>query len=65
MSRTRKNLKYQLPSKHYGKLEKLTELGQEIQTDSTGKLHNQKINGDVQIIIAVDRFSKWPTVKIC
>ena len=60
-----KNLKYQLPSKHYGKLGKLTEPGQEIQIDFTGKLHNQKIHGDVQILIAVDRFSKWPTVKIC
>ena len=60
-----KNLKYQLPSKHYGKLEKLTEPGQELQIDFTGKLHNQKIHGDVQILIAVDRFSKWPTVKIC
>ena len=62
---TCKNLKYQLPSKHYGKLEKLTEPEQEIQIDFTGKLHNQKIHGDVQILIAVDRFSKWPTVKIC
>ena len=60
-----KNLKYQLPSKHYGKLGKLTEPGQEIQICFTGKLHNQKIHGDVQILIAVDRFSKWPTVKIC
>ena len=60
-----KNLKYQLPSKHYGKLGNLTEPGQEIQIDFTGKLHNQKIHGDVQILIAVDRFSKWPTVKIC
>ena len=57
--------KYQLPSKHYRKLEKLTEPGQEIQIDFTGKLHNQKIHGDVQILIAVDRFSKWSTVKIC
>ena len=60
-----KNPKYQLPSKHYGKLEKLIEPGQEIQIDFTGKLHNQKIHGDVQILVAVDRFSKWPTVKIC
>ena len=60
-----KNLEYQLPSKHYGNLEKLTELGQEKQIDFTRKLHNQKIHGDVQILIAVDRFSKWPTVKIC
>ena len=60
-----KNLKYQLPKNHYGKLKKLTEPGQEIQIDSTGKLHSKRINGDVQILIAVDRFSKWPTVKIC
>ena len=60
-----KNLKYQLPSKHYGKLGKLTEPGQEIQIDFTGKLHNKKINGDVQILNAVDRFSKWLSVKIC
>ena len=60
-----KNLKYQLPCKHYGKLEKLTGPGQEIQIDFTEKLHNQKIHGDVQILIAVDRYSKLPTVKIC
>ena len=60
-----KSLKYQLPNSHYGKLKKLSEPGQEIQIDFTGKLHNKRINGDVQILIAVDRFSKWPTVKIC
>ena len=59
-----KNLNYQLPKKHYGKLEKLTEPVQEIQIDFTGKLHNKKRNGDVQILIAIDRFGKWPTVKI-
>ena len=58
-----KNLKYQSPSKHFGKLEKLTEPGHEIQIDFTGKLHNQNINRDVHILITVDRFSKWPTVK--
>ena len=60
-----KKLKYQLPKNHYGKPKTLTEPGQEIQIDFTGKLHNKRINGDVQISIAVDRFSKWPTVKIC
>ena len=60
-----KNLKYQLPNSHYGKLKILTEPGQEIQIDFTGKLHNKKINGDLQILIAIDRFSKWPTVKTC
>ena len=59
------NLKYQLPKSHYGNLKTLIEPGQEIQIDFTGKLHNKKINGDVQILIAIDRFSKWPTVKIC
>ena len=60
-----KNLRYQLPKKYYGKLEKLTEPGQELQIEFTGKLHNKNLHGEVQILIAVDRFSKWPTVKIC
>ena len=60
-----KNLKYQLPKNLYGNLKTLTEPGQEIQIDFTGKLHNKNINRDVQILIAIDRFSKWPTVKIC
>ena len=34
-------------------------------TDFTGKLRNKNLNCEVQILIAVDRFSKWPTVKIC
>ena len=60
-----KKLNYQLPKKHYGKLEKLSEPGQELQIDFTGKLNNKKLNGEIQILIAIDRFSKWPTVKIC
>ena len=60
-----KNLKYQLPKNESGKLRTLTEPGQEIQIDFTGKLHNKKLNGENQLLIAVDRFSKWPTVKIC
>ena len=59
------SLKYQLPKKYYGKLEKQTEPGQEIQFDFTGKLHNKNIHGEVQTLIAVDRFSRWPTGKIC
>ena len=43
----------------------LTEPGQEIQIDFTGRLYNKRINRDVQILIAIDRFSKWPTVKTC
>ena len=53
-----KNLKYQLPNNRYGKLKTLTEPGQEIQIEFTRKLHNKRINADVQIFIAVDRFSK-------
>ena len=60
-----KNLKYQLTKNESGKLKTLTEPGQEFQIDFTGKLHNKKLNGENQLLIAVDRFSKWPTVKIC
>ena len=60
-----KKIKYQLPSNHYEKLKTITEPSQEIQIDFTGKLHNKRLNRDVQILLAVDRFSKWPTVKIC
>ena len=52
-----KNLKYQIPKNESGKLKTLTEPGQEIQIDFTGKLHNKKFNGENQILIAVDRFS--------
>ena len=54
---TGKNLKYQIPKNQYGKLEKLSEPGQELQIDFTGKLHNKKLNGEPQILIAIDRFS--------
>ena len=60
-----KNLKYQLPKNEFGKLKTLTEPEQEIQIEFSGKLNNKKLNGDHQILIAIDRFSKWPTAKIC
>ena len=44
------NTNYQ--KKHYRKLEKLSEPGQEIQIDFTGKLHNTIRSGETQIIIA-------------
>ena len=62
---TGNNLKYQIPKNQYGKLEKLSESGQELQIDFTGKLHNKKLNGEPQMLIAIERFSKWPTAKIC
>ena len=60
-----KNLKYQIPKNENGKLKILAELGQEVQIDFTGKLNNKKLNEESQLLIAIDRFSKWPTVKIC
>ena len=60
-----KNLKCQIPKNENGKLKILTEPDQEIQIDFTGKLHNKKLSGEIQSLIAIDRFSKWPTVKIC
>ena len=60
-----KNLKYQIPKREFGKLKTLTEPRQEIQIDFPGKLNNEKLNGEYQILIAVDRFSKCPTAKIC
>ena len=62
---TGKNLKYQIPKNQNGKLEKLSEPGQELQIDFTGNLHNESLNGEPQILIAIDRLSKWPTAKIC
>ena len=58
-------MKYQIPKNESGKLKVLTEPGQEIQIDFTGKMHTKKLNGENQLQIAMDRFSKWPTVKIC
>ena len=46
------------------RLELLTEPNQEIQLDFAGPIKS-KIRGDVYILVAVDRFSKWPTAQIC
>ena len=46
-------------------MKKLTEPGQEVQFDFTGNLNNKKLIGEYQILIAIERFSKWPTVKLC
>ena len=59
------NSNYQIPKTNFGKLKTLTEPGQEIQIDFTGKLNHKKLNGKHQILIAIDRFTKWPTAKIC
>ena len=62
---TCRNLKYHIPKNQYGTLEKLSKSGQELQREITGKLHNKNLNGEPQILIAIDRFSKWPAAKIC
>ena len=41
-----KNLNYQLPKTNFGKLNTLTEPGQEIQIDFTGKLNHKNLNGE-------------------
>ena len=60
-----KNLNYQILKNETGKLKTSTEPGQETQTHFSGNLNNQTLNDEHQILIAVDRFSKWLTVKIC
>ena len=60
-----KKLKYQIPKNNFGKLKTLTGPGQKIQINFSGKLNQNKLNGEHQILIAIDRFSKWPIVKVC
>ena len=59
------NIKYQQPKNRIRKLKTIKNPGQEFQIDVSGKLDNKKLNGENQILIATDRFSKWPTVNIC
>ena len=59
-----KNLKTQLPQSEINRLEILTEPGQEIQLDFAGPIKS-KFRGDVYILVAINRFSKWPTAQLC
>ena len=59
-----KNLITQIPSTEKNNLEILTEPNQEIQLDFAGPIKS-KTRGDVYILVAVDRFSKWPTAHVC
>ena len=59
------NLKYQIPKSKSGDFKTLTEPGQEIQIGFPGKLHLNELNGEIQKLVAIDRFSNWPTVKSC
>ena len=59
-----KNLTTQLPSTEKNNIENLSEPNQEIQLDFAGPIKS-KTRGDVYILVAVDRFSKWLTAQIC
>ena len=59
-----KNLKTQIPKTEKNYLDLLTEPNQEIQLDFAGPI-NSKSRGTLYILVAVDRFSRWPTAKIC
>ena len=59
-----KNVITQIPSTEKNNLETLTEPNQEIQLDFAGPIKS-KTRGDVYILMAVDRFSKWPIAHIC
>ena len=54
----------QLPSTEKNNPEILSEPNQEIQLDLAGPMKS-KTPGDVYILVADDRFSKWPTAQIC
>ena len=63
---SRKNLENVTLRKNFTEnSKKHSALGQEIQFDFTGKLHNKNLHGERQILMAVDRFTEWPNVKNC
>ena len=59
-----KSLKFQISSTEKIRLDLLSEPNQELQLDFAGPIKS-KWKGDLYLLVAVDRFSKWPTVKIC
>ena len=59
-----KNIVTQTSSLKKNNLEILTEPNQEIQLDFAGPI-KLKTRGDVYILVAMNRFSKWPTAQIC
>ena len=59
-----KNIVTQIPSTEKNTLEILAEPNQEIQLDFAGPI-KLKTRGDVYILVAIDRLSKWPTAQIC
>ena len=59
-----KNIITQIPSTEKNQLEILTDPNQEIQLDFAGPIKS-KTRGDVYLLVAVDRFTKWPTAQVC
>ena len=59
-----KNLITQLPQSEINRLKTLTEPSQEIQLDFVDPI-NAKSRGNIKILVAIDRFNKWPTAQIC
>ena len=59
-----KNLTTQIPSTEMNHLELLIEPNHELQLDFAGPIKSKTCE-DVKILVAVDRFSKWPATQIC
>ena len=59
-----RNPKTQIPLTEVNRLELLTEPNQGIKSHLAGPIKS-KARGDVKILVAIDRFSKWPTARIC
>ena len=59
-----KNIVTQISSTEKKNLEILTGPNQEIQLNFAGPIKS-KTRGDVYILVAIDRFSRWPTAKVC
>ena len=60
-----KNFEHQLPPTKKIKQPDLTEPGQEMQTDFSGKLHNKYAIGEPYVFIEIGRYSKWHVVWVC
>ena len=59
-----KNLVTQLPSTEKNNLKILSEPNKKTQLNFAGPIKSKTL-GNVYILVAVDRFSKWPTAQIC
>ena len=58
-----KNLKYLIPKNSPKPLPLLTQPGQEVQLDYAGLIENHK-GKKIYLLVAIDRFSKFPSVKV-